>query len=92
MYVGLAVANAVIVLLGLVVAFQGFRAARRERSHRLLLTASGFSLLSVGSVLGGVCYDLFDLSMFASGVVHTGFVGVGMILIVSSLFVPGSSP
>ena len=91
MYVGLLVAKAAIVFLGLVVAVQGVRAARRERSQRLLLTASGFSLLSVGSVLGGICYDVFDLSLFLSGIVQTGFVGVGMVLIVLSLFIPGSA-
>lgn len=89
MYAGLLVAKAAIVSLGLFVAFQGFRAARRERSQRMLLNAGGFSLLSVGSVLEGICYGVFDLSTFVSGTVQVGFVGVGMVLIVGSLFVPG---
>lgn len=92
MNTALIVAKAATVALGLVVAGQGFRAARRERSQRLLLTASGFSLLSVGSVLEGVCYEVFELSMLVSGTVQVGFVGAGMVLILLSLFVPGATP
>ena len=87
----LLVAKGIIVLLGFVVALQGVRAARRERSQRLLLTAGGFSLLSVGSVLEGLCYDVFDVSLFVAGTVQSGLVGAGMILIVMSLFMPGSA-
>ncbi|WP_440988389.1 DUF7521 family protein [Haloarchaeobius baliensis] len=91
MFVGLLVAKVAIVVLGLFVAFQGYRAARRERSQRLLLVAGGFTLLSVGSVLEGVCYDILDLSTLLSGVVQTGFVGLGMLCIVGSLLVPGAA-
>lgn len=91
MYSWLLVAKAVIVLLGLVVALQAYRAARRERSQRMLLIASGFTFLSVGSVLEGICYDVFQLSTLISGIIQTGFVGLGMSLIVVSLFVPGAT-
>jgi len=91
-YVWLLAVKAVVVLLGLVVAFQGFRAARRERSQRMLLTAGGFTFLSVGSVLGGVCYDAFQLSRPLSGTIQSGVVGVGMVLIFLSVFLPGSAP
>lgn len=91
MFVGLLAAKAVIVALGLFVAFQGYRAARRERSHRMLLVAGGFTLVSVGSVLEGVCYDVFDLSTLLSGAIEAGFVGAGMVLIVASLLVSGAT-
>lgn len=91
MYSGLLVAKAVIVMLGFFVALQAYRAARRERSQRMLLIAGGFTLLSVGSVLEGVCYDVFQLSALISGIIQSGFVGLGMSLIVVSLFVPGAT-
>ena len=91
MFVGLLVAKVAIVVLGLFVAFQGYRAARRERSQRLLLVAGGFTLLSVGSVLEGICYDVLHWSTLLSGVVQTGFVGLGMACIVASLVVPGAT-
>lgn len=90
MFVGLLVAKAAIVVLGLFVALQGYRAAKRERSDRMLLVAGGFTLLSVGSVLEGVCYGVLDLSTLHSGMIQTGFVGLGMVLIVTSLLVSGA--
>ncbi|GGN94832.1 MULTISPECIES: DUF7521 family protein [Haloarcula] len=90
MLFGLLAAKALTVLLGLVIALQGYRAARRERSQRMLLVASGFTLLSVGSVLEGICYDVFHLSTLLSGAIQTGFVGLGMSLIVVSLYAPGA--
>lgn len=91
MFVGLLVAKVAIVVLGLFVALQGYRAAKRERSNRMLLVAGGFTLLSVGSVLEGFCYDVLDLSTLLSGTIQTGFVGLGMVLIATSLLVPGAT-
>lgn len=89
MFVGLIVAKAVIVVLGLLIAVQAYRGARRERSQRMLVMAAGFALLSVGSVLEGVCYGILELSTLLSGLIEAGLVGLGMLLLVGSLFVPG---
>ncbi len=89
MHVGLVVAKLVVVLLGLLIAYQAYRAYLRERSHRMLFVAVGFVLVSVGSVLEGVLYDVVHLSVFVSGMVQTGFLALGMTLILYSLFVTG---
>lgn len=91
MFVGLLVAKVAIVVLGLFVALQGYRAAKRERSNQMLLVAGGFTLLSVGSVLEGFCYEVLDLSTLLSGMIQIGVVGLGMVLIVTSLLVPGTT-
>ena len=85
------VAKTAVVGLGLFVALQGYQAAKRERSQRMLLTAGGFTLLSVGSVLEGICQGLFHLSAMVAGLIQTGIVRVRMALIVLSLFIPGST-
>jgi hypothetical protein len=87
MHLGLVVAKSIVVLLGLLIAYQGFRAYRREQSHRMLFVAAGFALLTVGSILEGVLYDVLHLSLFVSGMVQTGFLATGMALILYSLFV-----
>lgn len=87
MHLGLVAAKFVVVVLGLLVAYQGYRAYLRERSHRMLFVAAGFALISVGSVLEGLLYDVAHLSVFVSGMVQTGFLAVGMALILYSLFV-----
>ncbi|AQL42885.1 hypothetical protein BV210_09235 [Halorientalis sp. IM1011] len=91
MFVGLLLAKAVIVVLGLFVAVQGYRAFRRERSQRMLIVAGGFAFLSIGSVIEGVCYNVFHLSTLLSGAIQTCLTGVGMGLIAVSLFVPGTA-
>jgi len=91
MFAGLLVAKAAIVALGLVIALQGYRAARRERSQRMLAVAGGFAFLSVGSVLEGICYGVLGLSVLLSGAIQTCMLGLGMVLLVVSLFVPGAA-
>ena len=87
MHLGLVVAKFVVVVLGLLIAYQGYRAYLREQSHRMLFVAIGFALISVGSVLEGLLYDVVRLSVFVSGTVQTGFLAVGMALMLYSLFV-----
>lgn len=91
MFVGLLAAKVVVVALGIFVAFQGYRAARRERSQRMLVVAGGFAFLSIGSVLEGICYELLQMSTLLAGIVQTCTVGLGMTLIVASLFVPAAA-
>ncbi|EJN57450.1 DUF7521 family protein [Halogranum rubrum] len=91
MHLGLVAAKLVVIFLGLLIAYQGFRAYRREQSHRMLFVAAGFALITVGSVLEGVLYDIVHLSVFVSGMVQTGFVAAGMALILYSLFVTRES-
>lgn len=90
MLAGLLLAKIIVVLLGLLIAFQGYRAAKREESQRMLLIAGGFTLLSIGSVLEGICHVLLSLSTLVSGLIQAGIVGTGMTLIIMSLFIPGS--
>ena len=87
MHLGLVAAKLVVVFLGFLIAYQGYRAYLRERSHRMLFVAAGFALVSVGSVLEGVLYDVVHLSVFVSGMVQTGFLATGMTLILYSLYV-----
>lgn len=89
-FVGLRVAKAAIVVLGLPVALQGYRAARRERSQRMLLLAGGSTVLSL-AVLEGICYDVFQLSTLISEAIQREFVGLGMVLVVASLFASGTT-
>ncbi|SEP18810.1 hypothetical protein SAMN04487948_11972 [Halogranum amylolyticum] len=91
MHLGLVAAKLVVILLGLLISYQGFRAYRREQSHRMLFVAAGFTLITVGSVLESVLYDILHLSVFVSGIVQTGFVAAGMALILYSLFVTHQS-
>lgn len=87
MHLGLVVAKLLVVFLGLLIAYQAYRAYLRERSYRMLFVAIGFGLITVGSVLEGVLYEVLHFSVFIAGMVQTGFVAVGMILILYSLFV-----
>ncbi|WP_336360303.1 DUF7521 family protein [Haladaptatus sp. ZSTT2] len=86
MHIGLVVAKLLVVLIGVLIALQGYRAYLRETNARMLFVAVGFLLLSVGSVLEGIFYDVLHFSVFLAGMIQTLFVALGMALILYSLY------
>lgn len=95
MHLELVAAKIITVLLGLAIAGQAYRGYRRYDSRPMLYLAMGFGLISVGSVLEGVLFDVIGLSIFEAGTAQTGLVAVGMLVILYSLhgqFSPPENP
>lgn len=86
MHAALVAAKAVIAVLGLVIAYVGYRGYRRNDSRPMLFLATGFGFVSVGSVCESVLYDVAGLSLFTSGMTQAAIVAVGMASILYSLF------
>lgn len=84
-HIGLAIAKFIVVVLGLLIAGQSYRAYVRHNNQSMLYLALGFSLISVGAVIEGVLYDGVDLSVFYSGMIQTLVVASGMVVILYSL-------
>lgn len=74
--------------LGLAIAVQGVRASLRERSRRMLAVGGGFAFFGAGSVLETVCHGVFEFSLLQARLIETSAMGFGMVLILSSLFLP----
>ncbi|WP_338730056.1 hypothetical protein [Haladaptatus sp. DJG-WS-42] len=73
--------------IGALIAIEGYRAYLRETNARMLFVAVGFLLLSVGSVLEGIFYDVLHFAVFLAGMIQTLFVALGIALILYSLYV-----
>ena len=86
MHTELVVAKAVTVALGLAIALQAYRGGRRHGSRPMLYLAAGFVLISVGAVLESLFIDLADWSVLEAGLVQTGLVAAGMLLILYALY------
>jgi hypothetical protein len=86
MHIELVIAKLVTVLLGLLIAGQAYRGYRRYDSEPMLYLAVGFGLISVGSVLEGVLFDVVGLSIFEAGTAQTALVAAGMLVILYSLY------
>ncbi len=59
----LRVAQAFVLLFGLVVIFYAARGYRRSKSRSMLLLGVGFSFVSVGAVLAGVLFELMNIDL-----------------------------
>ncbi len=86
MHAELVVAKIVVMVLGFVIAYNAFRGYRRTRSPPLLYLAAGFVVISFGAVIEGMLYELDLLTIYQASAVQTSIVGVGMLLILYSLY------
>lgn len=86
MHAALVAAKALIVVLGLLIAYVGYRGYRRNDSQPMLFLAAGFGFVTVGSVCESVLFDMAGLSLFTSGMTQATIIAVGMASILYSLF------
>ena len=93
MHIELVIAKLITVGLGLLISYQAYRGYSAHGSEPMLYVAIGFLFISVGSVIEGVLFDVFELSIFLSGTIQTALVAAGMLVILYSLYgqMPGST-
>lgn len=88
MHLELVVAKLITVLLGFVVAATAFRSYRRYRSEPMLYLAIGFAIITLGSVIEGILFDVLQFSIYWAGTVQTTVVAIGMLVVLYSLYGP----
>lgn len=86
MHPELVAAKVVTVLLGGLIAWQAYRGYRVHGSEPLKFVAVGFLLVSVGSVVEGLLFEVVGLPLYEAGAVQTTLVAVGMLFILYSLY------
>lgn len=86
MHIELVIAKLVTVGLGLLITYQAYKGYSTYGSEPMLYVAIGFLFISIGSVIEGVLFDVFGLSIFLSGTIQTTIVAVGMTVILYSLY------
>ena len=72
--------------LGMLIAYQGFRGYRRNESEPMLFVAVGFVFLTAGGTMGCSLIHTLGISPVAFGAVQTVLVAVGMGFVLYSLY------
>ncbi|WP_458188403.1 DUF7521 family protein [Haladaptatus sp. NG-WS-4] len=75
-----------VMTLGLLIAYQGFRGYRRNHSEPMFFVAIGFIFLTVGGTMGCTLIDTLSISAFTLGIAQTLLVAVGMGFVLYSLY------
>jgi len=85
-HVALVTAKVVALLLGLVIAGQAYRGYRRHGSWPMLYLAVGFAVISVGTAVEGILFELLGVPIQTASAIQTGIVTLGMLVILYSLY------
>jgi hypothetical protein len=75
-----------VMALGLLIAYQGFRGYRRNHSEPMLFVAVGFVFLTAGGTMGCSLIQTLGISSATFGVAQTVLVAVGMGFVLYSLY------
>lgn len=86
MHEPLVIAKLFLLAMGLFIAFQAYRGYIRNDSPRMGFLAAGFVLISLGTVLEGLLYELLHVTIYTAGAIQTVIASVGMVLILYSLY------
>ena len=82
----LVAAKVLALLLGLLIAGQAYRGYRRHRSWPMLYLAVGFAVISVGTAVEGILYELLAVDIQTASAVQSAFVILGMLIVLYSLY------
>jgi hypothetical protein len=83
----LRIAQALVLIFGLVIVYYAGKSHRRTRSRSMLLLAVGFAMASIGSVLGGVAFELMGASVETASTIQGVAQAMGFLIILLSLVV-----
>ena len=75
-----------VVVLGLLIAYQGYRAYQRHQSRPMLFTSVGFLFLSLGSAIDCSLLAQVNLKSPLSGFVQTCVLTTGMLFVLHSIY------
>lgn len=86
MHEPLIVAKLIVLGLGLVIAITAYRGYQRHGSKAMLYLAVGFVLISVGTAIEGLLFELLDLDIFLASAIQTMVAASGMLVVLYSLY------
>lgn len=86
MHEPLIVGKLVVLLLGLFIATKAYRGFRRHHSTAMAYLAVGFGLISVGTAIEGLLFELAEVDIFLASAIQTVIAASGMLVILYSLY------
>lgn len=75
-----------VMLLGFVVAYKAYEGYRRHRSSAMFYLAIGFALISIGTAIEGLLFEVFEMDIYLAGAIQMLVAAAGMVTILYSLF------
>lgn len=75
-----------VMLLGFFIAYQAYLGSKRHDSPAMFYLAVGFVLISIGTAIEGILFEVVELDIFLAGAIQTVIAAAGMLLILYSLY------
>lgn len=86
MHEPLVAAKLIVLGLGLTIAVTAYRGYRRHGSIAMLYLAFGFVLISIGTAIEGLLFELAEFDLFVASAIQTAIAASGMLVILYSLY------
>ena len=78
--------KAIALLLGAFIVYLAYKGYKRNNSKPMEFVALGFSLITAGTVLEGLFYEILGQELLAAIAVGTGVTVVGFLTIIYSIY------
>ena len=79
----LRILKTLVVILGSVLIYHSTKSYRKTKGKNMLFLAIGFAIMTIGSVLAGLSFELLGLSLRQVSIVETIMIVIGFIMSVS---------
>lgn len=75
-----------VLLVGLFISYQAYRGYLRNDTPAMKYLAIGFALISVGTAIEGLIFEVLHTHLYHASTVQTVISGIGMLVILYSLY------
>lgn len=84
----LVIINSIVLLLGGFMTVLAYRAYQRTLDSGLGALALGIGLITIGTAVGGILHQVFEMELLAGVIVQNLGVATGFVILIYSLLVP----
>ena len=75
-----------VVILGSILIYLSSKSYRKTKEKNMLFLAIGFAIMTIGSVLAGLSFELLGLSLRQVSIVETIMIVIGFIMLLYSVY------
>jgi glucose uptake protein GlcU len=86
MHVPLVVGKLLVLVVGVFITYLAYDGYRRHRSSAMLYFAIGFGLVSVGTVIEGLLFEVAGVDIILASTIQTVITALGMATVLYSLY------
>ena len=82
----LRILKTLVVILGSVLIYLSSKSYRKTKGKKMLFLAIGFAIMTIGSVLAGLSFELLGLSLRQVSIVETIMIVIGFMMLLYSVY------